>query len=253
MNFNVTWTPCADTAPARLLCPYFGVQSDGITSVTIRRETMAGGIIVDSQSTIESIQSSTLISIDPGSMTALPFFPTGSSIYISFASALQTVSFPNLVSIGESLVISYCALLTSVNFNSLATLDGWVSDPTPGSTFLQFLISNNDLLTSLSFPSLVGWSDISMSAYTEFAISDNPLLTSLSIPAFVPNNTIIVDCRNNALDQTSVDLVLARCVANPAYVSGWVRLNGGTNSAPSVAGLADVATLVGRGVTVAHN
>jgi hypothetical protein len=251
MNFNVTWTPCANTSPQRTLCPYFGTECDGITSITIRRATMAGGIVVESLPSVETVQSTTLTTIEPGSTHALPNFPTGSSLYITLSDALETISFPNLVSIGESLVISYCQALTTLDLSSLATLDGFMDDPSSG--FLQFAINNNDVLTSISLPDFVGWDDISTSPYTEFVVSNNPLLTSLSIPVWVPNNTIVVDCRSNALDQTSVDQVLARCVANPAYVSGWVRLNGGTNSAPSVAGLADVATLVGRGVTVAHN
>jgi len=250
MNFNITWTPCQNKAPERSVCPYFGAPSDGITSITLRRQSMTGGITVEFQSTVQSVQSTTLTSIDPGSDIALPFFPTGSSIYVAFCDAIETISFPNLVSIGESLTIGYCPALTTVNFDALTTLDGYCSDP---AQFLQFSIGDCDSLTSLSFPNLVGFTTISTVAYADFVVSNNPLLTSLSIPAFVPNNTLIVDCRNNAMNQASVDQVLARCVANAAYVSGWVRLNGGTNSAPSVAGLADVATLVGRGVTVAHN
>ena len=42
-------------------------------------------------------------------------------------------------------------------------------------------------------------------------------------------------------------------VANAGYVSGTIDLSGGTNATPSAGGLADAATLTGRGVTVVHN
>ena len=212
---------------------------------------MTGGLIVEVVPTVTSIQSTTLTSIEPGSDIALPNYPTGSSIHINVCTALETIYFPNLVSVATDIQIGYCTSLTSINFDSLQTLDGYNDDPVSG--YLLFIISDCISLTSISLPNFVGWSDISTSPYTEFNVSFNTALTSISLPLWVPNNGIRIDCRNNALDQASVDMILARCVANPAYVSGWVRLNGGTNSTPSAGGLADVATLVARGVTVAHN
>jgi len=56
-----------------------------------------------------------------------------------------------------------------------------------------------------------------------------------------------------ALDQTTVDAILARCVAGGQ--TGTIRLDidGGTNSPPSTTGLADKATLESRGWTVNVN
>lgn len=251
MNFQITWTPCANATPQRLLCPYFNNDAAGITSIVYNRTTMAGGVLVEGLSTVQSISSATLISIDTGSDIARPGFPTGSSIYISSCAALTTVSFPNLVSIGESLEINSCPIVTTVNFDSLQTLGSWCDDPVSGYYLLSF--SFNSSLTSISLPSFVGFDDMAFVPYAGVQSTNNPALTTVSMPNFIPNNTIDVDFRFNALNQASVDHILARCVANPAFVSGTVKLNGGTNAAPSSGGLADAATLTGRGVLVSHN
>lgn len=251
MNHQVTWTPCANLNPQRFLCPYFDQDSNGVTSITFRRTTMTGGVLIENLDTLLTVSSTTLTEIEPGSDTALPTFPTGSSVYITLCDALTTVSFPNLTSIGESLVLGTCAALTTINFDSLQKLGLWCDDPVSG--FFQLSISGNNSLTSLSLPSFVDFDDPTQVSYTEVAVENNPLLTTVSMPAFLPNNGISVLFRSNALTQASVDHILARCVANAAFVSGVVRLNGGTNAAPSVTGAADKATLIGRGVTVVTN
>lgn len=77
--------------------------------------------------------------------------------------------------------------------------------------------------------------------------------TTWNAPLWVPTNATTIDLSGNALDQTSVDQVLARCVANAGYVAGTVDLSGGTSATPSATGLADKATLIGRGVVVNTN
>ena len=60
----------------------------------------------------------------------------------------------------------------------------------------------------------------------------------------------------NALPQPAIDGLLAAFVAaGRTSASGQVELllNGGTNAAPSAAGLVDKATLVSRGWTVVTN
>lgn len=251
MSYSVTWTPCADLSPQRTLCPYFGASASGITSIVLRRVTMAGGMIVEDLDTVESVSSTTLTDIEPGSYNALPDYPTGSSLYISECDVIETVSFPNLVNVGESVTITSCPLLTSINLNSLEKCGFFNDDPSSG--YFELSISFNNALTSISLPAFIDFDDPTQASFTQVSIENNPLLTTVSMPAFLPNNGISVLFRTNALNQASVDHILARCVANAAFVSGEVRLNGGTNAAPSVAGAADKATLIGRGVTVVTN
>ena len=59
--------------------------------------------------------------------------------------------------------------------------------------------------------------------------------------------------RNCALTQQSVDNILASIVASGISSTSNISLQGGTSSTPSAAGLADVATLQGRGWNVIHN
>lgn len=79
------------------------------------------------------------------------------------------------------------------------------------------------------------------------------VLSSVSFPNYLPTNGSAINFSAAALSQVSVDHVLARAVANAAYVSGTITLDGGTSSTPSGAGLADKATLIARGVTVLTN
>lgn len=71
-----------------------------------------------------------------------------------------------------------------------------------------------------------------------------------------PNLTSIggsyVNFATNALDQTSIDGILAKLV-EIGYSGGEINLSGGTNAAPSVTGAADVATLISNGCTVTTN
>jgi hypothetical protein len=150
-----------------------------------------------------------------------------------------------------------------------------------------FGIDDCDFITSLSFPALTeiilnslsdsgygncsaiiacgSLTDVDLSALTtlskvttenpsfDFIIANNPALTNIDISSLVFPNTGRFAFTSNALSQVCVDAILARAVAAAGYVSGSLLLSGGTNSTPSAGGLADKATLVGRGVTVTNN
>lgn len=60
------------------------------------------------------------------------------------------------------------------------------------------------------------------------------------------------DFDTQALDSSSVNAILAFCVAHGGS-GGTLFLQGGTNAAPSGQGILDVATLIGRGWTVTTN
>jgi len=103
-------------------------------------------------------------------------------------------------------------------------------------------------LVSLSYPSF-----IASTVGTVVEVSGNPLLVSVSLPNFFPINGTQITFSENALNDTSVNHILARAVANPGYVSGAIDLSGGTNAAPTGQGIIDAATLDGRGVNVTTN
>lgn len=152
--------------------------------------------------------------------------------------SLTDLAFPNLQTIqsGGILIIAYNTALTTLSLPVFVSL---------GNSAVS--IYNNTAITSISLPSFTTVSG-------NFLAYGNTSLTSISFPNYLPDDGRMVDFQNCALTQASVDHVLARCVANPAYVSGWVRVNAGTNSPPtSTAPGSDYAVLTARGVTVDVN
>lgn len=133
-----------------------------------------------------------------------------------------------------------------------------LSDLTLGGTFQTVYIyisslSNNLLmsnclnLSAIYFPNLVSSGGV-------LAVESCTSLTSVSLPNFLPANGSSVLFDGCALNETSVDMILARCVASNSFVSGSVDLSGGTNSPPSsVAPGSDYDILVNRGITVNVN
>ncbi len=85
---------------------------------------------------------------------------------------------------------------------------------------------------------------------TSLDVQHNALLTSITLPTTHAMNSVLLGV--NALTEAAVDAVLANLVAN-ATDNGMVTMNLGTNAPPSAAGLADKATLEGRGWTVTVN
>lgn len=161
------------------------------------------------------------------------------ALYIDSAEELQTLSIPNLTACVDTaeFTVSNCDVLTSISAPNLLTVDG-----------NGFSISGNQALTSVTLTSFIHGA-----VGRAVSIQQCPLLTSLSLPALVPVNGATHNFVGNGLDAASVNGLLARFVANAAYVSGTIGLNGGTNSAPTGQGIADVATLTGRGVLVNTN
>jgi len=158
----------------------------------------------------------------------------------------------------------YETTISSVRFPNLLTVDPdywWGSDlDFSGATALNNLelpLVNNfgsgslkaigcTSLPSISLPSLVTIAEV-----IDFQSCSS--LVSVSFPLFLPTNSKAVNFANCALSSASVNHILARCVANAGYVSGVVNVQGGTSAAPTGQGVADKATLIGRGVTVNTN
>lgn len=115
-------------------------------------------------------------------------------------------------------------------------------------------IGSFDNLTSIAFPDVT---TIANTGMTSLSISNIPTLTNISLPAL--NNILVggyiyISFTSNALSQASVDHILAKfAYASPVAGNATLSLTGGTNAAPSAAGLASKAILVGKGWTVNHN
>ena len=105
-------------------------------------------------------------------------------------------------------------------------------------------------LVALHFPYLVSLDPTSIQSGVLLFLRHNPGLTTIELPVFLPTQGMTLDFQDNALTAATVNAVLARLVANPAFTSGTVHLEGAGNAAPTGQGLTDKATLLGRGVAL---
>ena len=239
---NVVWTASGTDANDYLSVHFRYVPT--ITSLNYRQPRLTGVFIEECNvlttvtlpncTTIEGYGNTDFLSIEP--------------IQIGFNDLLASISFSALTTLRTGFYIVNNPVLTSVDFSALTTID--IRTLALANTTSS--LSSNASLTSVSFPALT---TITKSAGVSGALSiaSNVALTSISIPVLTVPDGFRFIFTNNALTEASVDHVLARCVANAGFVSGRVDLNGGTNAVPSATGLADKATLIGRGVTVNTN
>jgi hypothetical protein len=149
---------------------------------------------------------------------------------------IVSMSFPNLVSLtgGAPLGITRCPSLTTLLVPKLVSIETFMDIEETG-------------LTAINFASLQ-----SLPLNGTF-IFGNPSLVDLSLPLLEYVNGGRYNFDENALSAASVNAILARAVSFPGYVSGKIDIDGGTNSPPTGQGIADKATLIGRGVTVLTN
>lgn len=123
-------------------------------------------------------------------------------------------------------------------------------------TFTTFTTPQCSDLTLNFLPDLASADISAQTTSTGFMIASNPLLTTLVLPASFQGGQAFtaLTFSGNALNQATVDGILALIVAaNSPGGACVIDLSGGTNSAPSVAGAASVATLQGAGWTVVTN
>lgn len=164
---------------------------------------------------------------------------TDTLLYLDIYKAQQLVSISGtLTSItdaepagGFPVIITACTSLLTVSFPNLTSMPG------------PCKIKTNFALTSIALPALV---NADSGGYGGFDIQQNTLLTTINIPLYVPQNGNYFNGSACALTASSVNLILARHVANAGYASGGINLSGGTNAAPTGQGIADKATLNGR-------
>lgn len=178
------------------------------------------------------------------------------SLSVTSMNALTTLAFPKLTSISGDTQVSALTALTTLNLSALISVTGrvFIESNTALTTLdLSALISayggvivtSNTALTTLDLSALT-------SAYGGVSIESNTALTSVLVPNFLPTDGTSLAFDTNALDDTSVNLVLARCVA-AGVTTCTIYLNGGTNSAPTGQGIINAAALVVAGNTVTTN
>jgi hypothetical protein len=152
----------------------------------------------------------------------------------------------------EMLFISEMNNLSILNFSSL------------DSNIYNFQISNNPLLTSISFPLITSISvyseisgnpsltSISFPALTNapsFSVSNNALLTSISFPVLTSNSGIYLQF--NALTTTSINSLLHKMLTVSPTVLKNIFMNGQNPPAPPTGqGIIDKQTLINAGNSV---
>jgi hypothetical protein len=174
----------------------------------------------------------------------------------------------NLAKVADLYENEYYGAFSGSELNGITTL---TSDLTVFDGIVQFKKSNN--LVSLSFPNLTTFGQIADglflidqcpqlqsvslplvvtapgspgAGFSAFIFSTNPLLTTINLSSWVPVNNVQYVFSGNALSASTVNSLLARCVANAGFVSGLIDVSGGTSSAPTGQGAADKITLNAR-------
>ncbi|HEX6827213.1 MAG TPA: hypothetical protein VF077_12920 [Nitrospiraceae bacterium] len=217
-----------------------------LTSVTFTSlANVSNDVVLDNCTSLASVTFPALTtvgqSLTAGSCSALAsatlavLASVGTNITFS-SSGLTSLSLPSLATIGGWFQTDTCAAITSITCASLTTVNSFISG------------TLSTALTSVSFPALVTVSGT-------FNYNGCSLLTSVNVPVWVISNGTTIDFGNDALDQTSVELILARGVASGVTTCTF-ELSGGTNTgfaALSPAGQADFATLTGAGNVVNLN
>lgn len=201
----------------------------GLLSLTFQNTTSIGGFDFRLQASLLTVLFPNLKTVTgTGSLAGNVAFPNNA--------LLNTVSAPVLESVMGSITLFGNPALTSALFPALEEVFGGIS------------LANSNAITTLDLPVLTRVSG-SGGLSGQNAIA----LANLSFPNYLPTNSRPQNFGGCALTQTSVDHLLACCVASNGYVSGFVTLNGGTNATPGAQGQIDKAVLIARGVMVATN
>lgn len=225
-NFEIEWEPKA--VKAGEILNFFSnydaaAGAPGITDLTLKQVTLYDTIQLENSVDIVSISLPNLVA-------------ASQRLQFAYNTVLVSFSAPLLQTVGKNLDVSSCPSLSSVNLPSLISADMGIT-------------LNDCNLTSVNLPNLVHCATGS----NGISVGGNVGLTTLNIPVYVPvdgENFTGNDC---AFSTAMVDSILARFVANAAYISGTIRLNGGTNGAPTTGAGSPHDILVARGVTIIHN
>lgn len=215
-NSKMRWTPNNGNLPGQIM--FSGWENDpamiGITSIILEAATLED---------IDVENAGDLVSLSCPNLTNLTGGNTG--LYINNLYSGTTLLFPLLATAG-GVNIGLCPLLTTLNISGFTSAAG------------NFAVQSCSSLVSLDLSALV--------SCEQLLCTLNPSLSTVDVSAWVPTNGKVQSLAGNALTDTSVNAILARCVANAGFVSGKIDVSGGTNAAPTGQGIIDKATLNAR-------
>lgn len=241
-NAQVRWTPTNVQ-----LMNIWSVSLVGNVEVTSLdfENTHSANINVEEDFVLETLTSSTILTIDQ---------VINASLTVDNCDVLSSIHFPVLTDVEGSISISNAPQLTSIQFEALENVSIIDFDTLP----LLTTVSLGDLTTASSIgvaacDALTSLGVTSLVTVGAMTIINNPLLTDIVLLSWVPTNGSSYSFQANALNDSTVNLILAQGVANAGFVTGVIDTSGGTNAAPSGQGIVDKATLQGRGVTVSTN
>lgn len=160
-------------------------------------------------------------------------------------SVISALTFPSLITLGdnpynEAFTIESCSDILTINLSNLTTVIG------------SFQINDLSSLTTLNTSSLE-------SVQGSIIIRNCAILNTIDLSnlnTFNPPSEPTFDVSNNGLTETCINALLAKLVeiAAPDITVDWmIKMEGGTNAAPSGQGILDVATLESKGCTVTTN
>jgi len=107
----------------------------------------------------------------------------------------------------------------------------------------NYVLTRGELLTEVNLPALL--------TVGELDASGSPMLTTWRAQQLAVCAEIII--LDGALTVQTVNQILADLVASGWGAASALRMNGGTNAAPTGQGLTDKATLIARGATITTN
>jgi hypothetical protein len=239
----------------------FGKQYDGGTLTTISAPLYNGGINVSDALLFTTLNVGNLIyelylSDCPAFNTITTLAPF---VYVqdnSGDSQITTVSAPNATSFslnsfyGSSISLP---LATYVQLTWYSNDLSSISINCPSVTTMWIELTNSSTITSITMPP-------SIITYERVDIGANTSLTSISLGVIGTIKTVngTAGFQNNALDETSVNGILALLVSldgtnGTTLFTESVYLDSGTNAAPTGQGIIDKQTLIDRGCNVETN
>lgn len=229
-------TPMPQQIDGQLIGAY-GVWIDrlsfvGTTPVDLELTNLVGITRITGTPSISSLGSGILSFPALKSVYDNGFFEANATITSLLVPLLEIITVPT------TLTLTY-ASVNSLNFASLRSM--------PATT-----LSGNTSLTTFSLPVI----EYIYGALT--SISGNGVLTDFTLGTSLKYFNSNINFTSCALNQTSVDGILATLVAldgtggKNLYGTGRTVTITGTSSTPSPTGLLDILTLQGRGVTVNH-
>jgi len=189
-------------------------------------------------------------------VSAASLSSVGGSLYANANPGLLSIGFPALASAGN-IQIYDCVNITSINLSALLVVGSMLftgcSDlVTVDLTLLEECASidasGNNSLTSFSLLALVN-GYVPYEIYLYDCSSLNSFLIDIGLEAQESGLYYFYD---SSLDQSSVDSVF-QFGQNGGTSSAEYLCDGGTNSTPSGAGIANATTLSGNGNTVTYN